>query len=387
MTCFCHKLLSKQYSDITKSEAEILTQTWKEAPHLFRVPPLSPPDVENPTVQRRTKRSTTGTASRVRKHPRTLPALSSNNLIPDRSRDQPSQACNSEPPLSSTIINLVNTYSYQNAVRVFGIGDGLDIQHGTGSSGVFVRVFLAIERGDQKIEIQQVFRRICCYAFAQLHRKGISVDPIVQEIENALPLVQDTRQKVYHILRIGTKWVAIVEKFGSIVNRTPPQLTGLLCLLGSGSTWERASTQDYLAALTRLSKNTDICEKTSEFTPLVGNVLNQISLESSFVDETRRLTSQSESSLGAMPVSRFSRSSLKPGLASTCRAFHTVSEVEPAWKAPSLAAVSEAVPGSSSIRSEDANILLVLLSFLSPSEEIPLDLLFRGAMPRRRWTV
>ncbi|KAK0628691.1 hypothetical protein B0T17DRAFT_588740 [Bombardia bombarda] len=53
--------------------------------------------------------------------------------------------------------------------------------------------------------------------------------------------------------------------------------------------------------------------------------------------------------------------------------------------APSLAAVSEAIPGSSEIRLEGANILLVLLSFLMTSEIIPLDLLVRGATPRRRW--
>jgi hypothetical protein len=70
-----------------------------------------------------------------------------------------------------------------------------------------------------------------------------------------------------------------------------------------------------------------------------------------------------------------------------CRALHTVSEAKPAWKAPSLAAVSEAILGSSHIHSEDANILLTLLSFFTTSEKIPLDLLFRGGTPRRRWTV
>ena len=60
---------------------------------------------------------------------------------------------------------------------------------------------------------------------------------------------------------------------------------------------------------------------------------------------------------------------------------HTISEAEPTWKAPSLAAV----PGSIDIRSEDAKVLLILLSFLATSEKIPLDLLFRGATPRKRW--
>jgi hypothetical protein len=248
MSCFCHKLLTRQYHSITQSEvsrrpnffclrslkliyskAEILRRTWSEAPQLFQADP-PPPPIENPVVQARGKRPASGSAPRARKHPRTL----SDSLIPDRPRDQPSQVF-STPPLSSTAIDLVETYSYQIAARILGRGDRLDIQQGSGSGGVFARIFLAIERSDQKIEIQQLFRRACCYAFAQLHKKGTSVDPIVQEIENELPLAQDTRQKVYHIFRIGTKWVAIVEQFASIVNRASQQLTGLLCLLGSPS--------------------------------------------------------------------------------------------------------------------------------------------------------
>lgn len=87
-----------------------------------------------------------------------------------------------------------------------------------------------------------------------------------------------------------------------------------------------------------------------------------------------------------MPSSQPSRGYLKPGTVSTCRALHTVSEAKNAWKAASLAAASGAIPGSSYTGSEDAHVLLTLLSFLTTSEEIPLDLLFRGATPRGRWT-
>lgn len=52
-----------------------------------------------------------------------------------------------------------------------------------------------------------------------------------------------------------------------------------------------------------------------------------------------------------------------------------------------MVSVSEAIAKLSDNHSEDANILLVLLSFLSTSENVPLHLLFRGATPRRRWTV
>ena len=35
--------------------------------------------------------------------------------------------------------------------------------------------------------------------------------------------------------------------------------------------------------------------------------------------------------------------------------------------------------------SDEASLLLILLSFLSTSEKVPLELLFRGATPRKRW--
>jgi hypothetical protein len=109
------------------------------------------------------------------------------------------------------------------------------MQQISGSSSNFVRIFLAVERSDQNIEIQQLFRRICCYVAARLHAKHTSVDLIVREIENAVPAGGDIRQKVYNILRIGTKWLSIVEDFKSITG-DPQQLTGLLCLFNSAST-------------------------------------------------------------------------------------------------------------------------------------------------------
>lgn len=65
------------------------------------------------------------------------------------------------------------------------------------------------------------------------------------------------------------------------------------------------------------------------------------------------------------------------------RDLDTPSGAQSAWHS-SLAAVCEAV-GLGGTSSEDAKILLLLLSCLSPSDKIPLDI-FRGAMPRKRWT-
>jgi hypothetical protein len=51
-----------------------------------------------------------------------------------------------------------------------------------------------------------------------------------------------------------------------------------------------------------------------------------------------------------------------------------------------LRTVSEVFPGPNHHRSEDANILIILLSFLSTSGKITKEFLSRGATPRVRWS-
>ncbi|CAJ0555356.1 Ff.00g054210.m01.CDS01 [Fusarium sp. VM40] len=58
----------------------------------------------------------------------------------------------------------------------------------------------------------------------------------------------------------------------------------------------------------------------------------------------------------------------------------------PKWKAASLTAAVKAISSSQSMLSEDTKILLIFLSFLSIPDKIPLDLLFRGGSPRKRWS-
>jgi hypothetical protein len=71
----------------------------------------------------------------------------------------------------------------------------------------------------------------------------------------------------------------------------------------------------------------------------------------------------------------------------TTRALLTGDEEPGFWKTPSLKAASGALHKSSNTNSEDASVLLVLLCFLATRENIPIVLLFRGATPRKRWTV
>ncbi|KAM0415914.1 hypothetical protein ACHAPT_013125 [Fusarium lateritium] len=58
----------------------------------------------------------------------------------------------------------------------------------------------------------------------------------------------------------------------------------------------------------------------------------------------------------------------------------------PTWRTSALEAASSSLYDERSGRSEDASILLVLVSFFSPYDKIPLDLFARGSTHRRRWT-
>lgn len=124
---------------------------------------------------------------------------------------------------------LVQTYSSRSNPEV--TAREVTIRQAGDTKSVFVKLFLAYEGGGQRAESQQAVQRLCCYAFAQLRPKGSSYDDIVQDIEDALPSVQGARNKVYHIGRIGTKWIAIVKKFASIVKCNASDVTGLLRVL------------------------------------------------------------------------------------------------------------------------------------------------------------
>ena len=87
-----------------------------------------------------------------------------------------------------------------------------------------------------------------------------------------------------------------------------------------------------------------------------------------------------------MPAPRCRQGSLKSGAASVRRELHTSPEVRPSWRNPALVHAARAVPELDNRYSEDSRIVLVLLSFLSTEDEIPLELLSRGATPRERWT-
>lgn len=182
-----------------------MKRVWEEAPQLFQNP--SRPNPHNVLLQTRARAVESITAPQKRRHTR----ISSNNI--------------QTPILSvatATVSKLEKTYSDRHATSISTTP--LNIQW---KGSIYLKLFCAIEQSDH-------LQRICYYAFAQLHKKGTSVNRIVKEIEDAMPRA-DARAKVYRFLHIGTRWMEIVDHFGSIV-ASQQQLAGLLCLLESGST-------------------------------------------------------------------------------------------------------------------------------------------------------
>jgi hypothetical protein len=139
----------------------------------------------------------------------------------------------------ATVAELEKTYRYQNIEGILNDNGGR-IQGRAEHFDVVVDIILAIERSDQIIENRQVWKRIYCYALAKLHPKGTSVDIIVQRVQHAVGNVQTIKPKVYHYLRLGNRWEAIIDLFGSIcrdriAKPSETRLAGILCVLGTGS--------------------------------------------------------------------------------------------------------------------------------------------------------
>ncbi len=167
----------------------------------------------------------------------------------------------------------------------------------------------------------------------------------------------------------------------------------------SASSWERTPIENCRTALAGLRASTDIYERVTTCSTVVNMVLRDILgtpsnvvlclvltlLDAnSFVHISNPHTFMSNSKLLASNPDAGRNNNIAKSVSMT-RGFHATSGAASSWKAPSIAAASEGLPGLVGIHSEDPKLLLVLLCFLA-SSEIPLDLLFRGASPRRRWS-
>jgi hypothetical protein len=167
----------------------------------------------------------------------------------------------------------------------------------------------------------------------------------------------------------------------------------------SASSWERTPIEECRTALASLRAKTDIYERVATCSPVVNGFLRDILgtpsnvilclvltlLDAnSFVHTSNPHTFMSNSKLLASNPDSGRSNSIAKSISMT-RGFQATSGAASYWKAPSIAAASKALPGLVGIHSEDPKLLLILLCFLA-SSEVPLDLLFRGASPRRRWS-
>jgi hypothetical protein len=209
----------RQLTNIIK--AKILKRSYTDTPFLFQA------STSAHHTRAKRKRVESEPSPRSPKQPRKLSI--SLPQSPDSTQLQLSQSTES---LSPTTAQLISTYSYNEAVKAFTNKTEFEIQP---AGSIFTRLFLTIKRTDKKVKIQQLFRRTCCYAFAKLHAKGTSIEPIILEIKNALPLIEVSRTKIHNILRAGTKWIKILEQLTTIATFRLHQATSLLCLLDSAS--------------------------------------------------------------------------------------------------------------------------------------------------------
>ncbi|KAJ0163185.1 hypothetical protein CTA2_3380 [Colletotrichum tanaceti] len=379
MACICDKLRREEFSSITPTEAEFLQKAYSKAAHLF-------------TASRPTRRI----------HKRASnPSRGSVQLVPDAAQGlvrrgtdgQPAQQAWSQ---TNEVNELESSYPCQSLEQALDARGGRQLSAPESAAGgqnhIYVRIFLAVERSDQAIELRQLSRRFHCYSLAQLHPKGTSVDPIVKRIKDVVTHDDGIKKKVYNILWVGRQWAAIVELLDSIAKaanisvNAAPSLLGVLCVLGKGSTWERASDDNRRVALCNLARMTDLCQQADKRTGFARAALDCILNEQSFAP----IESPSTFSSGAAEIHRapyalqpnkLKQSSCKPGLGLQIRPISTAGAAAGCVGGTSMAALP---PGVSPAQPH-SKALLVLLCFLADAK-VSAEMLHRGGTPRERWT-
>ncbi|KAF4436591.1 TPR repeat:NB-ARC [Fusarium austroafricanum] len=113
-----------------------------------------------------------------------------------------------------------------------------ELQDPASQTDVYVRIFLAVEQSDQVIVLNQLIKRLYCFALALIHPKGSPIELIVERIQHSVRNVQNINQKVYNMLWVGRQWDKITKTLGAIAtnDEVSNPVIGVLRLLGSGST-------------------------------------------------------------------------------------------------------------------------------------------------------
>ncbi|EGE08383.1 hypothetical protein TEQG_07493 [Trichophyton equinum CBS 127.97] len=374
MACFCDKLREERFSDFTEAESRILRKAYSRAPNLFKGG--HPGAAPNAGSVRKARKPSSAPKKRMKAlydSSRSQAQHPGQNDFQTQSFSHTDCVIQITPETDSTsVVALENTYPHRDLEDILQTGDHYSLKPVPPDFIKTVNIILAIEQSEQIIQIKQLSKRIYYYALAKLHPKGTSVDAIVEQVQSVLKHDKNIRSKVYNYLRIGSRWSAIIEWFAFIVYKSVSQkstaeLTGIFCVLGTGTAWERESPEVCKAALASLHAKSDILQRVRKFTPFVNAALGpQISDTYTFI-HTPGISNKSNTIMKS---------------ASMSRGIHTASSTDSDWKASTLAAASKALPG---IHSEGAGLLLVLSCFLARLE-IPLLLCVRGATPRKRWT-
>ncbi|KJZ68661.1 hypothetical protein HIM_11946 [Hirsutella minnesotensis 3608] len=335
MTCLCDKLRREDFAALTNPERRLLGQLFAKAPQLF----------SDPVRQSRKKH----TETRYR---------------------------NSQPYRSRKVEELEKTYPCPITQRLLGDSSLHScLRDPAAQTDTYVRIFIAVEQSDRGIALNQLLKRLHCFALAQIHPKGAPIEPIVERIKHHVGDVQNINQKIYNLLWVGRQWSKIAETMGAVTTQDRPsdRLLGVLCLLGSGSTWERASDEAREVALRRLCKKTELHGQAILHDDLVRDLVDRILDRHS---SQLRLHSNFQRSASGP---QFIKDGLPSYLTGQARKVSTLASSEPL--AASKAAVQEIIPFG-----RESSLLLILLSFLCDSI-VSVDMLSQAASPRKQWAV
>ncbi|KAL2276404.1 hypothetical protein FJTKL_00918 [Diaporthe vaccinii] len=374
--CFCHKLLNKQYDQLSESEVEILEEALRQLP--FSQPPDPPTQPAGITLDpRRPKRKGFATRNTETRRATKLPRLQDTTSGPLRTSCLPDRQSNttscSQLPERARLLLVKCSYDQDVDRLSLGIKLNNNIAAGTDQLTTATRIFNAIEEIEKKVDNQLRMQRILCYALARLHTITTSLDPIRLITQDAGGNPKHTKKRLSHWIHIGRRWAKILQWFASSAGKTLDQVTGIFYTLESISFWEREPQAIVQAALEELSHNTILVSQVEKLSQRIKQLLAPIpSMQYYFCDETPNFISN------GVLLDMTQSSSRARGLLEA----RTISE-------PGAVRASLETSGGSSTFTPagDAEILARLVSFLSPVQKLTHDFLTRGGSRRRRWAV
>ncbi|KAL4960558.1 LipA and NB-ARC domain protein [Aspergillus stella-maris] len=220
-------------------------------------------------------------------------------------------------------------------------------------------VFLSITRTN--LVDTQKLKRLVCYALADLHPKGTSINHITLQLQGALGCIESPAQDIYQALRIGRRWKDIVSW---VSEKSGCPLTGILHVL-KGPIWEREA--GWQTALDQLTF--DILHKAKSYSDVINKILSEIKGRILIIFEP----SHAYISVAHLTFVPSPEPKVYQGTSGH-------SEIQQA-----ITTAFEAFPKLKATGATNAAYLMILLSFFANCE-VSIDILSGGASPRKRWS-